>query len=44
MMCFHELDVPNSLKKCLRVLLVVNCGEGFVPEFVYLGGAEKLRK
>ena len=44
MMCFHELDVPNSLKKCLRVLLVVNCGESFAPDFVYLGGAEKLRK
>lgn len=44
MMCFHELDVPNSLEKCLRVLLVINCGEEFVPEFVYLDGAEKLRK
>lgn len=43
MMCFHELDVPESLEKCLRVLMVVNCGEGFVPEFVYLDGAEKLR-
>lgn len=44
MMCFHELDVPNSLSKCLRVLIVVNCGENFVPEFVYLDGAEVLRK
>ena len=44
MMCFHELDVPNSLKKCLRVLIVVNCGESFTPEFVYLGGASRLRK
>lgn len=44
MMCFHELDVPNSLPKCLRVLIVVNCGENFVPEFVYLDGAEVLRK
>lgn len=44
MMCFHELDVPNSLPKCLRVLIVVNCGESFVPEFVYLDGAEVLRK
>lgn len=44
MMCFHELDVPNSLAKCLRVLVVINCGEEFVPEFVYLDGAEKLRK
>ncbi len=44
MMCFTELDVPNALKKCLRVLIVVNCGENFVPEFVYLDGAEVLRK
>ena len=44
MMCFHELDVPSSLSKCLRVLIVVNCGENFVPEFVYLDGAEVLRK
>ena len=44
MMCFHELDVPNSLKMCLRVLVVINCGENFVPEFVYLDGAEVLRK
>lgn len=44
MMCFHELDVPNSLKKCLRVLIVINCGENFVPEFVYMDGAEVLRQ
>lgn len=44
MMCFTELDVPNSLKKCLRVLIVLNCKESFEPEFVYLGGAESLRK
>ena len=44
MMCMHEIDVPQSLKKCLRVLIVVNCGENFVPDFVYLDGAENLRK
>ena len=44
MMCFQELDVPGSLRMCLRVLIVVNCGEGFVPEFVYLEGASGLRK
>ena len=43
MMCFHELDVPNSLKMCLRVLVVVNVNEDFVPEFVYLKGASHLR-
>ena len=44
MLCFNEIDVPNSLKKCLRVLMVINCSEEFEPEFVYLGGAEGLRK
>lgn len=44
MMCFHELNVPNSLKMCLRALIVLNCDHDFSPEFVYLKGAEKLRK
>ena len=44
MMCYHELDVPNSLEKCLRVLVVLNCDEEFEPEFVYLKGASNLRK
>lgn len=44
MMCFHELDVPNALKMCLRVLIVLNCSEDFEPEFVYLKGAAKLRR
>ena len=43
MMCFHELDVPNSLEKCLRILIVLNCEESFVPQFVYLKEASKLR-
>ncbi len=43
MMCFHELNVPNSLAKCLRVLIVVNCDECFSPKFVYLKGASTLR-
>jgi len=44
MMCFHELDVPDSLKMCLRVLIVLNCEENFTPKFVYLKGASKLRR
>ncbi|MBR1460411.1 chorismate mutase [bacterium] len=44
MMCFHELDVPNSLAMCLRVLIVLNCEENFKPKFVYLKGAKDLRK
>ena len=43
MMCFHELDVPDSLPKCLRVLIVLNCEDDFVPQFVYLKGASSLR-
>lgn len=44
MMCFTEIDVPESLRKCLRVLIVVNCSDSFEPEFIYLDGAEGLRK
>lgn len=43
MMCFHELDVPESLKMCLRILIVLNCSEDFKPQFVYLKGAKILR-
>ena len=43
MMCYNELDVPNSLPMCLRILVVLNCEEDFEPKFVYLKGAEKLR-
>ena len=43
MMCFHELDVPNALPMCLRVLIVLNCETDFVQQFVYLKDASKLR-
>lgn len=43
MMCFHELDVPNSLPRCLRILIVVNCDKNFKPKFVYLKNAATLR-
>ena len=43
MMCFHELNVPNSLKKCLRILIVINCVDNFLPKHIYLKGAKKLR-
>lgn len=43
MMCYHELDVPNSLPKTLRVLVVINCDDDFKPQFVYLKGAANLR-
>ena len=44
MMCFNEVEVPNSLEKCLRVLIIINCSENFEPVFVYLDGAKDLRK
>ena len=44
MMCYHELDVPNSLKMCLRILIVCNCEQDFEPKFVYLKDAKNLRK
>lgn len=44
MMCFNELNVPNSLKMCLRILVVINCEDDFEPKFVYLKGASNLRK
>ncbi|MBQ9688833.1 chorismate mutase [bacterium] len=44
MMCFNEADVENALKMCIRVLVVVNCENDFVPQFVYLRGAKDLRK
>lgn len=44
MMCYHEMNVPNALKMCLRVLVVVNCEDNFTPQFVYLKGAKDLRK
>lgn len=44
MMCFHELNVSDSLEKCLRILIVLNCQDDFVPEFVYLKGAKTLRQ
>lgn len=43
MMCYHELDVPESLEKCLRVMIVVNCEDEFEPKFVYLRDAKNLR-
>ena len=43
MMCFNELNVPDALKQCLRVLIVLNTTEDFIPKFVYLKGASILR-
>ena len=45
MMCYHELNVPNSLKMCLRVLLNVNTSKNQREiKHIYLKGASKLRQ
>jgi len=44
MLCGHEMNVPNDLPRCLRILMLVNTEKG--PEeiaHVYLGGAKKLK-
>ncbi len=44
MMCYNEAVVKFALPLCLRIMVVANCSEDFVPEFVYLKGAEMLRE
>ena len=43
MMCFNEANIENALQKCIRILIVINCEESFIPQFVYLRGAQNLR-
>ena len=44
MMCYQELDVPNSIRMCLRVLFVVNTDRNQNEiKHVYLKGAKSLR-
>jgi len=44
MMCYQELDVPNSIRMCLRVLFVVNCDKKQNEiKHIYLKGAKALR-
>lgn len=42
--CYHELDVPGSLQKCIRILLLINT-EKRADEIkhVYIKGAKDLR-
>lgn len=45
MMCYFELDVENSLEKCLRILLNVNTTKTQKEiKHIYLKGAASLRK
>ena len=43
-MCEQEMFVKESLPMCIRVLVVYNCEDYFKPAYVYLKGAENLRK
>ena len=44
MMCYQELDVPNSIRMCLRVLFVVNTDKNQNEiKHVNLKGAKALR-
>ncbi len=45
MMCYNELDIENSLKKCLRVLLNINTTKTQNEiKHIYLKGAKILRE
>jgi len=45
MMCYNELNVENSLQKCLRILLNVNTNKTQQEiKHIYLKGASVLRK
>ena len=45
MMCYHELNVENSLKKCLRILLNINTNKTQNEiKHIYLKGAKILRE
>jgi chorismate mutase len=44
LMCSHEMDVPGSLRMCLRILMHVNTTKAAAEiRFVYLHGARALR-
>ena len=45
MMCYNELDVADSIKKCLRVMLSINTQKNQNEiKHIYLKGAKKLRE
>jgi chorismate mutase len=44
LLCGHEMNVPDALPRCLRVLMLVNTGKGCNEiAHVYLGEAKKLK-
>lgn len=45
LLCAQEMDVPNSMKKVIRVLVHVNCDKSQQEiKHQYLGATKKLRK
>lgn len=45
MVCFNEMEIKNSLKMCLRVLITINTNLAQNEiKHIYLKGAEKLRQ
>lgn len=44
LMCMHEMEVPNSLPMCVRVMIHWNTNKSASEiRHVYMNGAEKLR-
>ena len=43
MLCFNEAHIDGAIEKCIRILIVLNCEDYFVPQYVYLKGASNLR-
>ena len=44
LLCGHEMNVPNSLSNCIRVMMLVNTDKGNKEiKHVYLKGAKTLR-
>lgn len=44
LMCMNEIDVPGSLKKCIRILMHVNTDKDRKDiKHVYINGAKALR-
>ncbi len=43
--CFHEMNVPGALARCLRILMHVNTERGLSEiKHIYLHGARVLRR
>ncbi len=45
LLCGHEMNVPNALPRCLRILMLVNTEKGLDEiKHVYLGEAKRLKE